>query len=277
VYKRQALILAEHLSWNAVYALLAIGLVVGIAATLLVREPDAPARPTTLDAAVVAPFRDWFTRQPLRLAVVTLLFAMIYKLDDALAGNLLTTFILQHGYTKAELGAIQGFIGLVAGIAGALVGGVVISRIGVHRALWVLGVAQVSGVFAFAWLARQPLVVAGADHAQRLAELTAAVCIENGTAGLGTAALVAFLTSRCNPAFSATQFALLTSLMAGGRTWLAAPAGSLKEALAIDWPTFFLCSAAAGIPGLLLLPFVAPWRSPAQPLNASPDPAVGGR
>ncbi len=265
-----ALILADSLSWHQVYLVMAGGMTIGIAATVLAREPVVSVRPTTFAAAVVDPFRDWFSRQPWGIALVVLGFVCIYKLDDALAQNLVSTFLLEHGYAKQEIGAVQGGLGLVATIVGALIGGAVVGRIGVNRALWVLGAFQALGVLAYAWLATTPVSLpASPDHGLALVRLTMAVCIENLGAGLGTAAFIAFLMGRCNPAYSATQFALLSSLMGTGRTLLASPAGYLVEHFRLTWPEFFLVAAATGIPGLVLLWWVAPWRVTAD--GSTPD------
>jgi PAT family beta-lactamase induction signal transducer AmpG len=246
-----ALLAADAWGWRITYALMGAGMLVGLAATLAMPEPPVAAAPRSLRAAVVQPLADWFARHRWSGGLLILGFVCIYKLDDALAQALVMPFLKDAGFTKTHIGTIQGGLGLVATIVGALAGGAVVGRIGVERALWVLGAAQALGVLAYAWLAWQ---------GGGLTALTITVCIENLGAGLGTAAFIAYLMGRCNPAFGATQYALLSSLMGAGRTLLAAPAGALVVQLGLSWPAFFLLSAAAGLPGLALLWWVAPWR-----------------
>jgi PAT family beta-lactamase induction signal transducer AmpG len=263
-----ALVLADHLSWPQVYLVMAGIMLLGVGAALAAPEPRVPRAPASVQEAVVRPFVDWFTRQPVATALLILVFVGIYKLDDALVQNLGTPFLLQHGYTKTDIAALREGVGMLATISGALLGGLVVARLGIHRSLWILGAVQAVGVLAWWWLALrlaplegQPPEVISALAATHRWDLAVAVAVEHLGAGLGTAAFLAFLMSRCNPAFGATQFALLTSLMATGRTVLAGPAGQLMEALHLSWPQFFLLAAATGLPGLLLLPVVAPWTS----------------
>lgn len=246
-----ALLSADAWGWPLTYGLMAAGMLVGIAATLAMPEPTIIAAPRSLDEAVRQPLADWFARLGRGGGMLVLAFVCIYKLDDALAQALVMPFLLHQGFSKSDIGTIQAGLGLVATIVGALAGGAIVGRIGVNRALWVLGAAQALGVLAYAWLAWQ---------GGGLTALTVTVCIENLGAGLGTAAFIAYLMGRCNPAFGATQYALLSSLMGAGRTLLAAPAGALVVQLGLSWPAFFLLSAAAGLPGLALLWWVAPWR-----------------
>jgi PAT family beta-lactamase induction signal transducer AmpG len=163
------------------------------------------------------------------------------------------------GFSQTEIGAIQGGMGLLATIVGTLAGGVILSKIGINRSLWVFGILQAVSNFTYFLLAQ-----VGKNYSF----LVLTINIENFCAGLGTAAFVAFLMSLCNQRFSATQYALLSSLMAVSRDILVAPAGTLAKAT--GWPSFFLISIVAALPGLLLLPVFAPWN----PRNA-PVPVSG--
>ncbi|HEY9752672.1 MAG TPA: AmpG family muropeptide MFS transporter, partial [Coleofasciculaceae cyanobacterium] len=167
---------------------------------------------------------------------------------DALVGNMATPFLLDIGFSKTEIGAIQSTFGFFATTIGVGVGGAVTTQIGIHRSLWMFGVLQILSNLGYLSLS---LV---GDH---IGLLLLAVNIENFCTGLVTAAFVAYLMSLCNHAFTATQYALLSSLMATASIVLAAPAGDLAKAT--GWPGFFLLSMAAGLPALLLLPLAAPW------------------
>ena len=246
-----ALVLADRLSWPTVYLLLASLMVVGIVAAILAPEPllrEAP--PRNLGEAVVLPFREFFTRSGLIRGVVVLLFIVLYKYSDSLAGSMTTPFLLKTGFTQQEIGVVLGGAGLIAIIVGSIVGGAVIARLGINKPLWIFAVIQ-----ALSNLTYYGLSLAGRNHAY----MVFAVIIENFGLGLVSAALTAYMMTMCNKRFSATQFALLSSLMAASRDILVSPAGKVAES--VGWPTFFVITVIAGIPCLLLLGFIAPWRS----------------
>jgi MFS transporter, PAT family, beta-lactamase induction signal transducer AmpG len=243
-----ALILADRLPWPSVYLLMAIGMVIGIIATLFAPEPKETSPPESLAAAVILPFGEFFQRQGVVQAVLMLLFIVLYKLGDSFINNMSTPFLLQTGFTQTDIGAIQGGMGLIATIVGTLSGGAILSRIGLNRSLWVFGGLQAVSNFAYYVLA---------NLGQNYQALVLTINIENFCGGLGTAAFVAFLMNMCNQRFSATQYALLSSFMAVSRDILVAPAGAIAQST--GWPLFFILSIVAAIPGLLLLPFFAPW------------------
>lgn len=244
-----ALILADQIPWTVVYLLISGVMVIGLIATLLAPEPEERVRPpASLADAVLLPFGEFFQRLGLLQGVLILVFIVLYKLGDALVNNMSTPFLLQTGFTQTDIGAIQGGMGLIATIVGALVGGALLSKIGINRSLWVFG-----GLQALSNLTYFIQAQVGRDYRFMVLNIN----IENFCAGLGTAAFVAFLMSLCNQRFSATQYALLSSLMAVSRDILVAPAGRLAEIT--GWPLFFLISIAAALPGLLLLPVFAPW------------------
>jgi PAT family beta-lactamase induction signal transducer AmpG len=241
-----ALRLAEMLSWNQVYALMAVAQMVGFAATWLAgcrREPDT--RPTTLVEAIWLPLVDFARRFGWRAGAIAA-FVVLYKWGDALAGNMSTSFLLEHGYKKGDIGDLQGGLGLAATIAGTLLGGWAFSRWSLAACLWSFGLLQAATNLAYWGLALVPATWNG---------LAAAVTVENLAAGLGTAAFVGFLMALCDRRSSAVQYALLSGLMAAGRDLLAAPAGWVAQHL--GWSGFFLATAVAAIPGLLLIPLVA--------------------
>ncbi len=241
-----ALYLADRIAWHDVYLLMAALMGLGIVATLLAREPEVEGPPPrTFRETVVEPFVDFFRR---RGAWLILLFIVLYKVGDQMASTMTTPFALSLGFTKTDLAAIVKVFGLVAMMTGAFVGGLAMVRLGIHRALWVFGVLQALGILVFAALAQ-----AGKDYTL----LAAAVSAENFSFGLGTAAYSAYMASVTNRRFTATQLALLSSLMGVPRVLLSAPTGAIAEA--VGWTGFFVFCALAAIPGLLLLPRVAPW------------------
>lgn len=243
-----ALILADTIPWSSVYLLMAVGMAIGIIGTLFAPEPKEISPPDSLVDAVILPFGEFFQRQGVIKALLMLLFIVLYKLGDAFVNNMSTPFLLQKGFTQTDIGAIQGGMGLIATIVGTLAGGALLSKIGLNRSLWLFGALQAVSNLAYFLLA-QP--------GKNYQVLVLTINIENFCAGLGTAAFVAFLMSMCNQRFSATQYALLSSFMAVSRDILVAPAGSLAKST--GWPLFFIISIIAAVPGLLLLPFFAPW------------------
>jgi PAT family beta-lactamase induction signal transducer AmpG len=182
--------------------------------------------------------------------VLVLVFIVFYKYSDSLAGSMTTPFLLKTGFTQDEIGVVLGGAGLIAIIVGTIAGGAVIARSGINRPLWIFAVIQ-----ALSNLTYYGLSLAGRNHGY----MVFAVVIENFGLGLVSSSLTAYLMMMCNKRFSATQFALLSSLMAASRDVLVAPGGKIAESM--GWPSFFMITVAAGIPCLLLLPFIAPWNA----------------
>jgi PAT family beta-lactamase induction signal transducer AmpG len=254
-----ALYLADSISWPTVYLLLASLMLIGIIATFLAPEPAlTEPPPRTIAEAVILPFREFFLRAGVGRALLVLLFIVFYKYSDSLAGSMTTPFLLKTGFSQKEVGAVFGGAGLIATIAGTLAGGAAIGKWGINRSLWVFVVFQ--GLSNLTYYA---LALSSESHAF----MTTAVVVENFGLGLVTAAMTAFLMSMCDKRFTATQFALLSSLMAASRDLLVAPAGKIAESL--GWPSFFLITVSMAIPPLLLLPFIAPW-SRDVPIGAAP-------
>lgn len=238
------LILADHLPFSRVYLVMAATLLVGVATTLLCREPPlSRGAPRSFREAVIEPFVEYFSRNQ---ALLLLLFILLYKIGDQLASAMTTPFYLSLGFSKTQVGAIAKLFGFWSSLAGGLLGGALLLRIGIIRSLYWFGILQGAAILSFSALA-----LAG----NSLAYLAAAITLEQLTSGMGTAAYVAYMASLTNRRFTATQYALLSSCMGIPRVIIAAPAGWLAEWL--GWPLFFLCCALAAIPGLLLLPRVA--------------------
>lgn len=253
-----SLILADHLPWAQVFWITAAFMLPGIALALMCREPDASGRtPRNLRDAVVLPFQEFISRQGWRGAALVLAFIFFYKLGDSLCTALATPFYLDMGYSKSDIGLIAKNAGLWPAVFGGLLGGLWMVRLGINRSLWLFGVVQIASILGFAWLAwLGPQTAIGLD--QRLA-LALVIAFEALGVGLGTAAFVAFIAKSTHPAYTATQFALFTSLSAVPRTLVNASAGWLVETL--GWFDFFGLCFLLGIPGMLLLLKVAPWKS----------------
>ena len=254
-----SLILADILPWSQVFWITAAFMLPGMVMILLVSEPLASqAAPRTLRQAVVEPFHEFIGRAGVRGALLVLAFIFLYKLGDSLCTALATPFYLDMGFTKTDIGLIAKHAGLWPAVIGGLLGGLWMVRLGINRALWLFGVVQLVSIFGFAWLAwLGPHSVIGLD--QRLA-LATVIGVEALGVGLGTAAFVAFIARATHPAYTATQFALFTSLAAVPRTVINASAGWLVENL--GWFNFFLLCVVLAVPGMLLLFRVAPWNEP---------------
>lgn len=242
------LILADHISFKAIYLLMAAAMLVGVLTTLFAREPEvAVGVPRTLREAVIAPFADYFHRPQ---ALWILLFILLYKIGDTMASAMTTPFYLGLGFTTTEIGTVVKFFGTGAVVAGGLIGGMAMLRLGINRALWVFGALQAVSTAGFAWLA-----VVG----HSLVGLAGVIAFENLSGGMGTAAYMAYMAQLTNKKFTATQYALLSSLMGVPRVVASAPTGYLAEGL--GWVGFFLFCALMALPGLWLLHRLAPWRS----------------
>ncbi|MEO8144344.1 MAG: MFS transporter [Betaproteobacteria bacterium] len=236
------LILADQwLGWHAAYWLMAALMGVGMIATWFVVEPEIKGgAPKTLDAAVVQPFAEFFTRQG---AVALLLLVVLYKLGDAFAGNLTTTFLLRGpGFSLTEVGAINKGFGLAATIFGALAGGALMAKMRLYRALLLFGALQ-----AFTNLGFMLLAASGKSYPL----MVTVIGLENLCGGMGTAAYVALLMALCDRRFSATQYALLSALSAVGRVYVGPVAGYLVAGF--GWIQFFFFTFLIALPGLALL------------------------
>ncbi|MGY8773910.1 MULTISPECIES: AmpG family muropeptide MFS transporter [Spongiibacter] len=245
-------IMGDYLPWSTVFMVMAGFMAIGVAMTLWVSEAaDASVAPLTLRAAVVEPFREFVLRRGLGSALLLLSFLFLYKLGDNMATALSSPFYLDIGFSLTEIGTIAKTASLTAAIIGGLVGGVIMIRLGINRALWMFGFVQVASILGFAALAE--------IGPNRLA-LTLVIVFEYLGVGLGTAAFTAFIARATTPAYAATQFALFTALAALPRTFANATTGWIVEA--IGWTNFYLFCTALAVPGMLMLFKVAPWSEP---------------
>ncbi len=243
-----ALYAATYGGWPFAYMAMAACVCVGMAAVLFTPEPTdngATAEVKTsfsrqLYEAVVAPFTDFMRRHGEWMVI--LVFILFYKFGDALAGVMASPFYVDMGFTKIEIANVSKIFGVAATVVGIVVGGAMVYRLGIFRTLLLCGILQALSNHMFAYQA-----TVGHD----VGLLAATIGIENVTGGMGSAAFVAYLSSLCSHVFSATQYALLSSVMALGRTVLASGGGWAAQEL--GWVTFFMASTAAALPGLLLL------------------------
>jgi PAT family beta-lactamase induction signal transducer AmpG len=248
------------LSWRAAYLAAAAAALLFPLISYFAPEPERrAAEPETLNAAVVEPLRGFLGRAD---GLALLAFVALFKLPDAVCSKMTLPFLLQAGVTEGSVGAIRQGVGVFVSIAGALVGGGIVARIGLARSLWTFGILQAASNLAFLALT-QPWAL-GPSGAPTTTALAAVICVENFCGGLVAAGFVGFLMSRCDPRHSATQYALLTAVLAVTTLVAGATSGFLAEAF--GWPGFFVASVLVGVPGMLLLPLAV--RSPASPAAA---------
>ena len=242
------LILADHMSFTMVYLIMAACMLPAVITTLLTPEPAAGAgAPQSMREAVFDPLIDYFTRKG---AILILLFILLYKIGDSMASAMTTPFYLDIGFSKTEIGAIVKFFGTGATILGSLLGGVLMLQLKINRSLWVFGFLQAISTAGFALLAR---------IGYNIPALAGVIAFENLSSGMGTAAFIAFMASITNKKFTATQYALLSSLIGVPRVLASAPTGYLAKH--IGWEGFFIFCTLMAIPGMLLLFKFAPWKN----------------
>jgi len=248
-----ALVLADHYPWQTVFTVTALFMLPGIANTVLIGEPPLtrPA-PRTLAEAVIEPFHEFITRSGWQQALLVVAFIFFYKLGDSMATALATPFYLDMGFSLSDIGLIAKNAGLWASVVGGLLGGLWMLKIGINRGLWLFGVVQVVSILGFAWLAY-------VNEPDRLL-LAFVIGFEALGVGLGTAAFTAFIARATDPRYTATQFALFTSLASVPRSLVNATTGWIVEQT--GWFTFFLLCTALALPGMALLLRVAPWNQP---------------
>jgi len=246
-----ALILSDHLPWYAVYGLMGVMMILNTSFTLWAPEPEERViPPKTMKEAVLEPLASYFQRSG---AVEMLLFIMVFKLADAVAGAMTTPFLLDLGFSRTDVGAVNKAFGLLSTIFGTLAGGGIIARIGINRSLWVFAFIQALSNLSFTALA-----MLGKSYPA----MVIAIGMENICGGMGTAAFIAFLMSLCDKRFTATQYALLSSLMAVTRVLAGVPTGFMVESM--GWAMFYAVSVLGAVPGILLLPRFAPWNDRGQ-------------
>jgi PAT family beta-lactamase induction signal transducer AmpG len=244
------MIMADHIGFTQVYLVMAATMGVGIITTLLCREPPHPGgAPTSLKAAVIDPFVEYFRRSG---AVGLLAFVLLYKIGDSMASTMTIPFYLDTGFSNSEIGAVVKLFGFWATMGGGLFGGITILKLGLRRCLWIFGILQAVSTAGFAALAY-------VGH--QLWALAGVIAFENLTSGMGTAAFLAFMATLTDKRFTATQYALLSSLIGIPRVVASAPTGWMAQTM--GWPGFFIFCTLAAIPGLILLVRYAPAKRPA--------------
>jgi PAT family beta-lactamase induction signal transducer AmpG len=246
-----ALILSDHLPWSIVFIVTAAFMLPGMVMTMVVKEPEVHgAPPKNLREAIVEPFHEFIMRDGWRTALLVLGFIFLYKLGDVMATTLSTSFFLDIGFNKTQIGVIAKTVAFWASIAGGIIGGVWLVKIGIARGLWIFGALQIVSTLGFAWLAKLgPSALA----------LGALYGFETFATGLTTAAFIAYIASTTDPRYTATQFALFTSLASVPRTLASASSGFIVAQT--GWFEYFMICTALSIPGMLLLPRIAPWRA----------------
>ena len=244
-----ALILADVFAWELVFFITGLFMIPGIILTILIKEPLLKVMPPkTVKEAVIEPFMEFINRKGIKEAILILLFIFLYKIGDSMATALATPFYMDLGFSMTEIGVIAKTVGFWASIIGGILGGILMIKIGINRALWIFGFMQMFATLSFAWLAisgYSPLI------------LGITVGLEFFAAGLGTTAFIAYIAKTTNPKFTATQFALFTGLSAVPRTITNASTGYLVEFF--GWHNFFIFCSFIAIPGMILLIKIAPW------------------
>lgn len=247
-----SLILADQMSWQAVFWFTALFMLPGLICTLLISEPPVyGVPPKNMRDAIVLPFREFIQRDGWASAAWMLGFVLFYKLGDSMATALATKFYLDLGFTLTQIGAVGKLTGFWASIAGGIVGGIWMVKLGINRSLWVFGALQAIAILGFAWLAHvgpNLMVLAVVIGSEAFASM-----------GLGAAAFVAFISRSSDPRYTATQYALFSSLAMVPRTFVNAGVGYVV--VQTGWFNFFLICFLVAIPGMLLLPKIAPWNA----------------
>lgn len=252
-----SLILSDYMDWQSVFIITALFMLPGILMTLfLAKEPQISVNPNrSLRDYILKPFSEFFQRKGVASALMILAFIFLYKLGDSMATALISPFYLDMGYSRSDIGIIAKNASLWPMVAASIVGGIVMIKIGINRALWLFGFVQIVTILGFAWLAHH-----GRFEQIGLYEkvaLSLVIAAEYIGVGLGTAAFVAFMARETNPLYTATQLALFTSLSALPRATLNTQAGAWINALGY-YDYFWLCFWLA-VPGMLCLFWVAPW------------------
>ena len=245
-----ALYLASSINWSLVYATMAGLVLIGFIAALCAPIPQTDEMIEEKNkqadgffrSAVVAPFVEFFQRNNPQMAVVILVFILLYKFGDAFAGVMANPFYIRLGFSKVEIANVSKIFGVFATMLGVFSGGLVVKRFGILKSLLYCGILQMLSNLMFA---------AQAALGPHVGFLVLTIGIENLSGGMGSAAFVAYLSVLCNTGYTGTQFALFTSFMAFGRTWLSAMSGWIADQT--DWVTFFIISTFVALPGLLML------------------------
>jgi PAT family beta-lactamase induction signal transducer AmpG len=267
--------MSDFMPWSIVYAAMAAAILGCAVVTLFLPEPKHPVANRApkgyadfLQTAVVAPIADFVRRDGWW---VILAFILLYKYGEAFGGAMANPFYHEMGFSGSEIAVVSKVYGVIATLVGGVLGGFLVARLGLFRTLMLGGIVQAVTILLMSVLAWQqtalvtelaglgapesPVYIAAQTegHAALVRWLMAAITAENVTAGIASAALVAYLSGLCNSAYTATQYALFSSLMAFGRTILSAGSGWLIDSLDNNWALFWALTVVMAVPGLLLL------------------------
>lgn len=234
-----ALPLADFFGWHWTYLIMAAGMTIGMIATFMAPTVEGLKPPLSLRAAIIEPFSQFFSRDGV---LMILLFILLYKVGDQLATDLVNPFYLDLGFTKTQIGFIAKVFGFSAMITGGLVGGLLLFKLGIYRSLWIFGILQGISTLSFAILAHTGF---------SLSIMASVVILENLSSGMAGASYAAYMASLCDKRYSATQYALFSTLPGITRVIFVAGDGWLAKHL--GWEYFFIFCSLLAIPGLLLL------------------------
>ncbi|MCK5883610.1 MAG: AmpG family muropeptide MFS transporter [Bacteriovoracaceae bacterium] len=260
------LILSDYMPWPMVFIVISLFMFVGVIHTFMIKEVNTKVDPPkTLKEAVSDPFKEFFLRDGLKSGILILLFIFFYKFGDTVATALITPFYIDVGFTKTVIGTVAKVVGLWSMLIGGFLGGLLMFRLGINKALWIFGIVQMLSILGFAVLN---------EIGPNIMALSVVVGFEYLGVGLGSAALMAFIAKSTNKKFTGTQLALLTSLFAIPKSFSGILAGVLVEGVkvgegaffsffgqidGIGYTNFFYICTLLAIPGMLLLFWVAPW------------------
>ena len=251
-----SLVIAQFLSCSDVFFITAAFMLPALVVTFFIKEPETINAPRNLRQAIIEPFREFKDRRGLKSMFLIILFVFCYKLGDSMATALATPFYIDLHYDLLTIGLVAKNAGLWSMLIGGILGGVIMLKTGINKALWYFGFGQLITILGFVILAHEGI---GSDTAPSVFLLAFVIIAECLGAGLGTSAFVAFLSAQTNKTYAATQFALLTSLSAVPRTFCNATTGYIVEFM--GWEKFFIFCTVLAIPGMLLLLKVAPFKA----------------
>jgi len=244
-----ALILSDILPWSTVYWVTALFMLIGILTTFIIKEvSDDSLAPASLKEAVIEPFVEFFSRGGIKAGLAILAFMFLYKLGDNMATALATPFYLDMGFSRTEIGSVAKIAALWASITGGILGGIIMLKMSINKALWMFGFVQMFTILGYVWLS---------TVGNNASVLFIVVSGEYLGVGLGAIALTAYMARETSKSFTATQFALFSSFIAVPRIFANASTGFIIEA--VGYTQFFIICTLLAIPGMLLLFKVAPW------------------
>lgn len=240
-------VLYQQAAWTTAYLVMAASMLVGVFTVLFSREPARVVLPPSKNAAewlrsaLVEPFADFLKRYG-KQAVLILALIGVYRISDVVMGIMANPFYVDMGYTKDEVAAVTKVFGVIMTLVGAFIGGALSLKLGVMRVLMLGAVLSAASNLLFAWLA---------GHGHDVTALVLIISADNLSSGVASAAFIAYLSGLTNVSYSATQYALFSSMMLLAPKWLAGYSGAFVDAY--DYPTFFIATACLGVPVLLLV------------------------